>query len=381
MNHGIPRLNLAINAVSLSPGGGMVVIAALAGALKAVAPEIDVTAFVSRPAVGQAIQQARPDARIEPFAEGRGPLQHFIRQQISLGPVLQRRGFDVVLSTNMLVGRCSLPQVVHHQNLLRFSGVGLCERLRTREIADAVRDIAARRALRHATINTFISRYLMKQAQRLVPGNKARNFVVLNAMNPRLLDAGIAAPEKPGTSRRLTAIQGADAHKNSGTLITAFAEIVRMRPDVPWELAIAGGGDMSAVRGLAERLNVSRRISFLGYVDQARLAGLLSGSFCLVFTSICEGFGIPPLEAMACGCPVVASDCTAIPEVVGEAGILVEPGNASAFAAAVVRLHDEPDLWADFRARGLARARQFSWERSATEMARLLHCAASGQTP
>src|SRR5687767_4716452 len=117
---GGPRLRVAVNAVPIAPGGGMVVVVGILRAWRHVAPDLDPTVYASRPQVIEAIREARPDVPVVPFALGHSPAFHFAAQQTRLGPALERDGFDVVLSQGMLVGRCRLPQVVHHQNLTRF---------------------------------------------------------------------------------------------------------------------------------------------------------------------------------------------------------------------------------------------------------------------
>lgn len=105
-------------------------------------------------------------------------------------------------------------------------------------------------------------------------------------------------------------------------------------------------------------------ISFSGYVDNQRLAQLYSGANALVYPSLYEGFGLPPLEAMASGCPVLSSDSSSLPEVVGDAGLLVDPLDETAIAQAMSRLDDE-GLRRDLRTRGLERARKFTWSATA----------------
>ncbi len=106
-----------------------------------------------------------------------------------------------------------------------------------------------------------------------------------------------------------------------------------------------------------------------GRVTDEALADLYRGAGAFLDTSLYEGFGYQVLEAMACGTPVVASATTSIPEIVGESGLLCPPGDAHAFAAALRRLRDEPGLADDLRQRGLARAAEFTWERTARELA------------
>jgi len=102
-----------------------------------------------------------------------------------------------------------------------------------------------------------------------------------------------------------------------------------------------------------------------GYVPDADLPALYSGAVCLVYPSYFEGFGLPPLEAMQCGAPVIAGNRTSLPEVVGEAGLLVDPFDEAAIATAIARLIDDSDLRAELRVKGLKRARVFDWHETA----------------
>jgi glycosyltransferase involved in cell wall biosynthesis len=106
-------------------------------------------------------------------------------------------------------------------------------------------------------------------------------------------------------------------------------------------------------------------VIFTGYAPEADLPALYSGALCFAYPSYFEGFGLPPLEAMACGAPVVAADRTSLPEVVGDAGLLVNPFDAGEIAGAVARLIDDAALRASLRDRGLARAARFDWRETA----------------
>lgn len=111
------------------------------------------------------------------------------------------------------------------------------------------------------------------------------------------------------------------------------------------------------------------RALFLGTVDDAVMAALYSGALALLFPSYYEGSGLPPLEAMALGCPVVASDRAAIPEVCGDAALAVDPDDPAAMAAAIDRLAGDPAARAELVARGHERARRLTWRRSAAVLA------------
>jgi glycosyltransferase involved in cell wall biosynthesis len=146
--------------------------------------------------------------------------------------------------------------------------------------------------------------------------------------------------------------------------LTALEALSRL--DSGLRLVFAGpekqGGD--EVRGTIARLGLERRVDLLGHVEKPRLAELYRGAACLVFPSRYEGFGLPVVEAMACGTPVVATSAGSIPEVAGGAAVLVEPGDPATLAAGIERALAERE---NLAAAGLARAKDFSWLQTARE--------------
>jgi glycosyltransferase involved in cell wall biosynthesis len=169
--------------------------------------------------------------------------------------------------------------------------------------------------------------------------------------------------------------------KNLVRLIEAFASLDERRttngcgpsPTVhrppPLQLVIAGkrGWLTDAIERRAVELGVADRVRFTGYVADDDLPALLSGALAFVFPSLYEGFGMPVLEAMACGTPVLASATSSLPEVAGDAALLVDPNDTGAIAAGLARLVCDDGLRAELRARGLVRAAQFTWSRCADE--------------
>jgi glycosyltransferase involved in cell wall biosynthesis len=140
-------------------------------------------------------------------------------------------------------------------------------------------------------------------------------------------------------------------HKNHERLFEAFALLRRERPEL--RLVLTGGGDFSGVPDGVEAR---------GHVQRAELVSLLQRASALVFPSLYEGFGLPPLEAMACGCPVASSNAAALPETVGDAARLFDPHDPHAIADAVRDVLADPQPWID---RGLERAAHFSWDGTA----------------
>lgn len=153
--------------------------------------------------------------------------------------------------------------------------------------------------------------------------------------------------------------------KNLHRLLEALALIAPEHPNL--KLAVVGAtgwGNEPFYESLA-RLKLQERVVLCGSVPNADLRALYSAAEMLVYPSLYEGFGIPPLEAMACGTPVAASEATSIPEVVGEAGVLFDPRDPAAMAGAVRSLLEDEALARRLVAQGLQRVRQFTWRRAA----------------
>jgi glycosyltransferase involved in cell wall biosynthesis len=137
-----------------------------------------------------------------------------------------------------------------------------------------------------------------------------------------------------------------------------------------WSLVIVGARNFwksSPVVKEVKELGLKSYVRFTGYVPDEDLPAIYSGADLFVFPSIYEGFGLPVLEAMACGIPVVTSNTSSLPEVAGDAALLVDPYSVDEIAAAMRRVLCDPDVAAELCAKGLQRAKQFSWERTARE--------------
>jgi len=157
-----------------------------------------------------------------------------------------------------------------------------------------------------------------------------------------------------------------EPRKNLGGLLDAYERLAARRRDLP-SLVIAGQAT-DAARVWLDRLAgepLRSLVRHIGYVDPSRRRALYEGARVLVQPSFEEGFGIPVLEAMALGVPVIAANRGALPEVVGDAGLIIDPENADELAAAIERVVDDGELAAGLAASGVRRARQFSWARTA----------------
>lgn len=159
-----------------------------------------------------------------------------------------------------------------------------------------------------------------------------------------------------------------EPRKNLGLVIKAFAQL-RPAQQARYPLVIAGmsGWHTSPLERLLRPLVDAGTVRTLGFVDDQALAHLYAGARMLVYPSLYEGFGLPPLEAMASGTPVIASSASTLPEVVGDAGLLVDPADDAALARAIEQLDEDDALWTRLRDAGLARASGFSWQRCAQQ--------------
>lgn len=165
-----------------------------------------------------------------------------------------------------------------------------------------------------------------------------------------------------------------EPRKNLPFAIRAFAEFAKT--DSSAVFVLAGGGWLNYREAwestLREFANIRDRIILPGYVADEDLAPLYSGAIAFVYLSLYEGFGLPPLEAMQCGCPVLSSNSSSLPEVVGDAALTVAPDDLPKAVEAMRRLATEEDLHKDLRDRGLKRARLFNWDAAAEIIARTM---------
>ena len=160
-----------------------------------------------------------------------------------------------------------------------------------------------------------------------------------------------------------------EPRKNLERLIRAYGLLYQRNRDVP-ALVLAGkkGWLYDEIFRAVTELQLEKKVLFLGYIDIKDIPKLMCGAVAFVYPSLYEGFGLPPLEAMSCGTPVIASNAASIPEVVGDAGILVDPKNEEEIADALGRICTDSQLGKQLRNAGLQRAKEFSWEESAKQV-------------
>jgi glycosyltransferase involved in cell wall biosynthesis len=239
--------------------------------------------------------------------------------------------------------------------------------------------------LRHAFRG--LVRLACRRARRIIAGSKAtaedlRHRLRLPAERVATIPYGVDVGFCPSSPERVAAMRQAlglshpyvlyvginKPHKNLVRLVQAWARMPdTVRGDT--RLVLAGREDprYPQTRQAIAQLGLQDSVTILGPVPDSDMAALYSGAVAFVFPSLYEGFGLPVLEAMACGTPVVASNRSSLPEVVGQAGLLIDPFDMDALAAALSRLLLDAELRRELSAQGLIRARHFSWEHAARE--------------
>jgi glycosyltransferase involved in cell wall biosynthesis len=167
------------------------------------------------------------------------------------------------------------------------------------------------------------------------------------------------------------------AHKNLPRLFKAYATSgVRNRV----RLILTGEPDAETSRDLGN-LGLMDHVTFIGFPNNEELSAYYRGGLAVVFPSLYEGFGLPALESMACGTPVLTSNVCSLPEIVGDAGILVDPRDLESIADGIRRLVEDTTLVADLRERGQQRAQQFTWEKTAAKTFGILQLALAEAAP
>jgi glycosyltransferase involved in cell wall biosynthesis len=210
------------------------------------------------------------------------------------------------------------------------------------------RRIAYDRAAKNAEAVIVTSEFVRDRAVELVGLDRDRVHVIPLGIDHDVFQPGdderepfILYPARPWL------------HKNHARLFEAFAALRATRPQL--RLVLTGGG--------LERLEpLPEGVENLGVVPSEELASLYRRAACLVYPSLYEGFGLPPLEAMASGCLVAASNVSAVPEVCGDAAVLFDPTDPDAIAAGILETQDRED---ELRGKGLARAAEFTWDETA----------------
>jgi glycosyltransferase involved in cell wall biosynthesis len=236
------------------------------------------------------------------------------------------------------------------------------------------------RSVRSAAHVLTVSEFTRREVIELLGVAPHKVTTILNGRDDRL------GPIEPGRvaqfrhdqhlpERFLLFVGTLEPRKNLPVLLQAYAAV---RASLGMPLVVVGGKGWlyDPIFAMVEELGLREHVRFTGFVPQEDLALWYNAAAALVYPSLYEGFGFPPLEAMQCGTPVVTSNATSLPEVVGDAALTVNPTNVEALSEALETVVHDQALRAELRERGFLQARTFSWERAAQATHAILHTVA-----
>jgi glycosyltransferase involved in cell wall biosynthesis len=316
----------------------------------------------------------RHPARAEPLS-GAANVEERVVQAAANGPATMwwlpqaadLRGVDLFHATfNTMPARLAMPCVVTIHDIMRLTHPAWCRAGVRGAVERAFLGHGLRRAIRSADAIAAISAATSRAIAAVHPAASDRTTVTLSGVAPRfrpvepdparLAALGLA----PGRPFVLTVGQDAP-YKNHRGALRAFAIAYRDDPAMQMAIVQRRGAAGGALDRLARDLAIADRVRVLPAVAPDTLPMLYAAAAALLHPSFAEGFGNPVAEAMACGCPVVTSDTSAMPEVAGGAALLADPHDPQSIAGALLAATRDPAQAARLRVAGLARARQLSW--------------------
>lgn len=226
-------------------------------------------------------------------------------------------------------------------------------------------------------VKRWAIRYAIKKSDALIVGYPSTKREIIRGLGaapekifvaPYGIDHARFFPAddvKKNSPRRILFLGEAARAKGADTALKAFQKIAAAMPDTELKMA-SRGRDLEALQKMARDLGIAEKTEFLGRVPEEDLPDLYRSADVFVFPSR-HGFGLPVIEAMACGIPVITGKIFDAIDFVGDAGLLADPENPQEIADMIGRLLTDEALWREYRARGIARAREFSWDRTVEE--------------
>jgi len=355
------RFRIGLNALYWRPdamGGTQTYLLRLVEALRRVAPQHEYVLFLN----AEGAEYGAPEfdgleVDVCPWQGRKRPLR-MLWEHTQLPNQAEKRGVDVLHSLGYIApSGLTMPAVVTVIDLVHYEFPQQLEMpkrllwhwLFSRSLSSAQHII---------TISSSVARELGER----FPFTRSLTTAVPLGVDPQW---GMPGPTAKSDTPYLLAVASAAPHKNLHTAVRALARLVPTTPSLTLRLVGMRTATTSALAQLAQSLGVADRVHFTGRISDAELAAHYRGAAALVFPSLYEGFGLPILEAMAAGCPVVASDRPAISEVAGDAALQFPAEDDAALADTLQRLLKDDALQTSLRARGRQRAAAFTWEKTA----------------
>lgn len=359
-----PPLRIGLNAMYWIPdgmGGSQTYFLRLLEALLRVAPQHEYVVFVNADGGDRLpLRSGRVRVEVSPVPGSLRPAR-LLWEQWDVPRRAARLRVDLVHSLGYLAPLgLRVPSIVTVLDMIHYIYPDQIEPLKR-----ALWRVLFPRSLRRARGIIAISESVKRDIVRFFPWAGPKVTAIPLGVDPARFSPPAAGPTTSREPPFVLAVASAAPHKNVDGLLRAFALATDAVPDLRLRLVGMRTPTTEALARLAEALGVGSQVDFTGRVDDAALAEMYRRATVMVFPSRYEGFGLPVLEAMACGCPVIASDRASVPEVVGDAALLVDPDDTEMMAAALRRVLGSGALRTELRCRGLARAADMTWDLTA----------------
>ncbi len=300
---------------------------------------------------------------------GAGRLGRIVWQQMALPMSMRRQLPDVYHAT----GYVASPNLGSPTVLTVYDTIALDTPTLTTRSNFLHYRLALRRSVRASARVVVPCRYVRERLLAFVNIEPSRIHVIPLGVSSGFcplasesVPSGFGDLGLPNSARYVLCVGRMEKKKNLGLAIEALARLrANGYPDLLLVLAGAQGNDVAHLQRLIQRLNLERAVIRTGYIDDDTLLALYQRAVAVLYPSLNEGFGFPPLEAMACGTPTLVSSCGALREICGNAAMLLEPDDISAWAKMLDNLLSQPKFRTDLIARGLRHAARFTWDRHA----------------
>ena len=298
------------------------------------------------------------------------PVARIAWEQTSLPFLIRKSGLDVLHSpVHVLPAVCPCRSVVTILDLTFIRFPQTFPLFQRRYL-----DFFTRRAVKKADAIIAISESTKRDIVELLGAPEGKIYTTLLGVDPPYRPVSGERKERVAREHGLghstiLYLGTLEPRKNIPALLAAFSQARKSSQVKDCTLVLAGGKGwfFNQTFKLVEDLGLKESVRFTGYVPAEDLPALYSAATVFVYPSLHEGFGLPPLEAMACGTPVITSNASSLPEVVGDAGIMVDPHNVEELAEAILRVLRDPDLRQEMSAKGLEQAKKFSWKETARQ--------------
>lgn len=356
-----PHIALDCRYLGPRPSGIGEVVAALVRHLPTLAPDFQFT-LLRHPLRGEQLSEAANVREVVVDAQANGPVT-----MLHLPLACDLRGIDLFHApTNILPGGLKMPSITTIHDMMWLTHPKLCNPAPWGRVEQRFYGHGILRAINHSALIATVSEASRAEVVRFCPAAVDRIVVtrsgVADDFHPVSADAGELAQMGLVIGRRYVLVVGQGApYKNHEGALRAFALACGSLPDIDLVLVQRRGGMRKELLQLIRTLGLSSQVHVLEMIDRSDLVQLYSGAAALLHPSFFEGFGNPVAEAMACACPVVTSNCSAMPEVAGGAALLANPNDTGSIAAALSQVIQNPLLAAELRQLGLARAAQLDW--------------------